>query len=72
MTCYFRHLDDVFKKAQIEVTSENRQKIDRIIHDMVGTKYKDCPGVWREVKKCLAEDEDGFVAKLKTAWKSRN
>jgi hypothetical protein len=72
MTCYFRHLDDVFKKAQIEVTSENRQKIDRIIHDMVGAKYKDCPGVWREVKKCLAEDEAGFVAKLKTAWKRRN
>ena len=28
MTCYFRHLE-IFKKAGIEVTSENKREVDR-------------------------------------------
>ena len=71
MTCYFRHLGEVFKKAGIEVTSENRQKIDRVINDLVNVKYKDCPATWKEVKKRIAEDEAGFVLKLKDAWNSQ-
>ena len=69
MTCYFRHLGEVFKKAGIEVTSENRQKIDQVIHDLVNGKYKNCPAAWKEVKKHLAEDESGFALKLKESWK---
>jgi len=61
----------VFKKAGIEVTSENRQKIDRVINDLVNVKYKDCPATWKEVKKRIAEDEAGFVLKLKDAWNSQ-
>ncbi|MCW4044870.1 MAG: hypothetical protein NWE94_05070 [Candidatus Bathyarchaeota archaeon] len=70
MTCYFRHLGGVFQKAGIEVTKENRQKIDRIIHEIVGVDYKDCPAVWRQVKKRLSEDEAAFVVALKNAWNS--
>ena len=65
MTCYFRHIQHVFKKAGIEVTSENKREIDRVIHDVVGVEYKNCPAAWREVKKRIAEDEEGFVSKLK-------
>ncbi len=68
VTCYFRHLGEVFKKAGIEVTSENRRKIDRVIHGMVNVEYPNCPVAWKAVKKCLAEDEAGFVLKLKEAW----
>jgi hypothetical protein len=68
VTCYFRHLGEVFKKAGIEVTKENRQKIDKIIHDIVGVEYKNCPATGRQVKKRMAEDEAGFVALLKNAW----
>jgi hypothetical protein len=71
VTCYFKHLGEVFKKAGIEVTSENRQKIDRIIHDIVGVDYKDCPAAWRLVKKRIAEDEAGFVSVLKNAWNNQ-
>lgn len=71
MTCYFRHLGEVFKKAGIEVTPENRQKIDKVIHDLVNVEYKNCPATWKEVKKRLAEDEAGFVLKLKAAWNSQ-
>jgi len=71
MTCYFRHLKEVFQKARIEVTPQNRQKIDKIIHDIVGVEYKNCPAAWRQVKKRMAEDETGFVAMLKKAWSNQ-
>jgi hypothetical protein len=58
-------------KAGIEVTSENRHEVDRIIHSVVGVEYKNCPATWREVKKRIAEDETGFVTMLKEAWNKR-
>jgi hypothetical protein len=65
-------LKQIFKKAGIEVTSENRSEIDKIIHELVAVKYKNCLGTWKEVKKRITEDEDGFVSSLKVAWeKSR-
>ncbi len=67
MTCYFRHLKEVFSKAGIEITNENKRKIDKIIHTLVGVEYKNCPAVWREVKTRLAKDEVGFVLELKKA-----
>lgn len=67
MTCYFRHMKGVFERAGVEVTSENKKEIDRIIHAMVGVEYKDCSATWREVKKRLAEDEAAFISRLKEA-----
>jgi hypothetical protein len=71
MTCYFRHLGEVFKKAGIEVTPQNRKQLDEVIHELVKTNYKDCPSTWREVKKRIAADEDAFAKKLKAAWNSQ-
>jgi RecB family endonuclease NucS len=68
LTRYFRHLKEIFKKAGIEVTSENKREIDRIIHSIVGVEYKNCPDAWKEVKKRIAENEAQFVSMLKTAW----
>jgi hypothetical protein len=65
MTCYFRHIQHLFRKAGIEVTKENRQEIDKIIHNMVGVEYKNCPATWREVKQRITEDESAFVIELK-------
>ena len=48
MTCYFRHLQQIFKKAGIEVTNENKREIDRVIHGIVGVDYKNCPATWKE------------------------
>jgi len=45
VTCYFRHLKEIFKKPGIKVTSENKQEIDKVIHGIVGVKYKSCPNV---------------------------
>ena len=57
MTCYFRHLQDVFNEAGIKVTKENRKQIDRAIHRIVNTKYKNCPLAWRRVKERIQKDE---------------
>jgi hypothetical protein len=71
VTCYFRHLQEVFKKADITVTSENKRELDVTIHGIVGVPYKNCPATWREVKKRMANDEAGFVSTLKNAWEKR-
>jgi hypothetical protein len=68
LTCYFRHLQAVFEKAGIEVTKENKQELDRLIHKIVSVKYKDCPNTGREVRKRIAADEESFVAELKKQW----
>ncbi len=67
MTCYFRHLKDVFDKAGIEVTKENKRDLDRAIHAHMGVEYKDCSSTWRAVKANLAEDEEAFLGVLREA-----
>lgn len=71
MTCYFRHLQQIFKEAGIEVTNENKRKIDRVIHSIVGVDYENCPAAWKEVKKRITEDEESFISKLKEVWNKR-
>lgn len=68
MTCYFRHLQGIFEKAGIEVTEANKREIDRMIHEIVGVKYKDCPSTWKELKKRVAQDEESFVLELREKW----
>jgi len=60
-------MQHVFKKAGIEVSTENKREIDRVIQGIVGVEYKNCPATWSEVKKRIAEDEEGFVSELKKA-----
>ncbi|UCC57839.1 MAG: hypothetical protein JSW14_05580 [Candidatus Bathyarchaeum sp.] len=71
MTCYFRHLKSIFEKTGITVTKENKRDVDRIIHEIVGVDYKNCPATWKEVKKKIAEDEANFVKQLKREWSER-
>lgn len=60
-------MKDIFNKAGVEVTKENRKDIDRKIHSIVGVEYKNCSATWREVKKRIAEDEEAFITMLKEA-----
>jgi hypothetical protein len=57
----------VFEKAGVDVTEANKRELDRVIHGIVGVEYKNCSATWKEVKKRLAEDEDGFITALKQA-----
>ena len=70
MSCYFRHLKDIFNEAGVEVTSNNKKQIDQVIHQIVGTNYKDCPGTWQRLKQQIITDEQkrqDFIAKLRGA-----
>ncbi len=66
MTCYFRHLNEIFEKAGVTITKENKRDVDKTIHNIVGTSYKNCSATWKEVKKRIAENEDEFVNTLKS------
>jgi hypothetical protein len=35
----------------------------------VGVEYKNCPAAWKEVKRRLAEDAEGFVSALRSEIK---
>jgi len=67
LTCYFRHLKQVFEKAGIQVTPSNKKEVDRVIHSIVGVNYKNCSDTWRQVKKLVLEEEN-FASMLKEEW----
>lgn len=71
MTCYFRHLDPVFRRAGLQIDIDNRKRVDMIIHEMVGVKYKDCTQTWAAVKELL-KDEDTFVERLRAECQAHN
>ncbi len=55
MSCYLRHMKDIFSEAGIQI-SYNKKDIDRIIHSIVGIPYKDCSAVWKKVKDIIKGD----------------
>jgi hypothetical protein len=57
MSCYFRHIKDVFSEAGIEVTKDSKKDVDRAIHKIVGVKYKDCSSTWKKLKQGFLSDE---------------
>jgi hypothetical protein len=38
MTCYFRHLNELFTEVRVEVTKENKKDFDRKIHGVLGAR----------------------------------
>ena len=58
MSCYFRHLRDLFAEAGVAVTPGNKQALDRALHAAVGVPYKHCMGMdgcWSQVKAAAAD-----------------
>ncbi len=64
MTCYFRHMNEIFTELGVIVTSENKREIDKEIHKLVGVEYKNCSAAWKAIKKLRDEDESGFMKSL--------
>lgn len=61
----------IFAKAGVEVTTDNKRELDKVIHKIVGVPYKNCSATWREVKKQLAENEGRFIQELKNQLNSK-
>jgi len=53
MTCYTRHLKEIFDDAGVEFTKENRRQADKLFKKWLGKT--DCPETWRELKIRLSD-----------------
>jgi hypothetical protein len=60
-------MKDLFGELGIEVTPENKKKIDEAIHALVEVDYKDCPAAWKQIKGSLSDEKsrNAFAARLK-------
>ncbi len=70
MSCYFRHMQDVFEDLGITVTSENKKQMDAVLHRLVDVAYKDCSPTWKAIKEEIKVDPDRrkvFTERLKKA-----
>jgi hypothetical protein len=69
MSCYFRHIKDIFDFVGIEVTPKNKKEIDRVIHELVEVEYKQCSPTWKALKAEITSKPGGreaFAKKLKS------
>jgi len=70
MSCYFRHLKELFDAAGIEVTPANKKQADHAIHRLVNVDYKECPRTWKKLKQEILANQakrQEFVDKLRAA-----
>lgn len=70
MSCYFRHMQDLFAEAGIGVTKENRRDLDRILHELVDVTYKNCSQAWKGIKGFTGDEKlrRKLVEGLKSRW----
>lgn len=70
MSCYFRHMQDLFTAAGIKITPDNKKEIDQAIHRIVKVAYKNCPSTWKGIKAGTASPEKkaDFIENLKKAF----
>ena len=74
MSCYFRHMKEVFEEAGVKITKENKKKIDRIVHGLVDVEYKNCSPTWRAIKEHINvhhKERSRFVKRLKNQVKKQ-
>lgn len=69
MTCYFKNsrMKELFADIEVEITKENQDEIDKVIHDMLSVDYPNCAAAWKMVRKKLEMDGPGFKERLKVA-----
>ena len=71
LTCW-KWFNRILKDAGMDVTEENRARIDQVIHDFIGEKarYEHCSPNWSKIGKKVSEDENErkrLIAKLQTS-----
>ncbi len=61
-------MQELFAEIGIEITKENRDKVDEVIHDMLSVDYPNGAAAWKMVRKKLSSDDaEGFKQRLKVA-----
>jgi len=68
MTCYTRHLKEVFEKAGIEFTKENKRQADKYFKQWLGKTT--CSETWKELKTRLRDpaNKEEIVKNLQAAF----
>ncbi len=58
MGCW-RWFNKALKEAGVEVTEENEDKVEEVIHEFIGetSKYGSCSHDWKKAGKKMREDE---------------
>jgi hypothetical protein len=66
MSCYIRHLSEVFETLGLEENKDNRKLMDKSIRKILKTD-KPCPEVWKKLKNILADEKKkkDLVSKIK-------
>ncbi len=64
MSCYFRHMEDIFSQAGIDITKDNKKDIDRAIHKIVEIDYKNCSDAWKKIKEIIKGNDETKKAEL--------
>jgi hypothetical protein len=69
MTCYFKNsrMLELFEEIGVEVTNENKNAIDEILHEMLSVEYPNCAATWKLIRRRLKEDGPGFKSRLQEA-----
>jgi hypothetical protein len=59
MGCW-KWFNSVLEEAGVEVTDENREGVDEIIHEYIGekSKYGQCSADWRKARTQIKADEE--------------
>jgi len=56
VSCYIRHLKGLMEEIPLSETKENKKRLDLAIREILGYSSKeDCPLVWQELKRWLAD-----------------
>ena len=65
LTCYMRHLHDLFDVLDLEYTAENREAVDGAIRDALDlADGESCPGVWSAIKELPPEERESLPAQV--------
>ena len=67
LTCYFRHMKNIFEEMGVEISADTKRDVDQQIHNLLGIEYKNCSSTWKEVKSKLADNRTAFISDLKKA-----
>ena len=73
MSCYFRHIKDVFDLVGVEVTKDNKKLLDQAIHEFLHVEYKNCSPTWKAFKEQIRDDDKAkarLVKQLKKVVKA--
>ena len=66
MTCYMRHLTDVFEALELEYDAANRKRLDAALRPLLGLGTEPhCPEVWAAYKALSDEERLSLVPGLR-------